>query len=118
MGGMARDPGVGSLGDILPVLIGDADVVEADAVRPPRLVQLLVEGDEVDAALADIAGDLARIETLGQIHRWPPADAATRQLGNDLAEHGIQVATHDVVIATNAMAELGGDVAGRLRPSV
>src|SRR5207248_2450059 len=111
VGGMEGNPGVGSLRDILAVLVGDADVVEADAVRPPRLVQLLVKGDEIDAALAHIARDLTGIEPLGQIDRRAPAHAATGQLRDDLSQGSVQVSAHDVVIAANAMAELTGDVA-------
>src|SRR5207302_5616504 len=99
---MEGNPGVGSLRDILAVLVSDADVVEADAVRPPRLVQLLVEGDEIDAALAHVAGDLPGIEALGQIDRRTPADAATAELRDDLSERGVQVPAHDVVIAAHA----------------
>src|SRR5436853_1455204 len=116
VGGMERNPGVGSLGDALPILVGDADVVEADAVRPPRLVQLLVEADEIDAPLAHIARDLTGIEALGHIDWWPPADATPRQLRNNLSEDGVQVSMHHVVIATHAMAELPGDVAVLFRP--
>src|SRR2546421_1744914 len=53
-----------SLRNVLPVFVRDADVVEADAVGPPRLVQLLVEGEEVDGALPDIARNVPRIEPL------------------------------------------------------
>src|SRR5207245_3049073 len=97
--------------------VGDADVVEADAVRPPRLVQLLIEGDEIDAALAHIAGDLTGIEALGQVDRWPPADATTGELRDDLCERGVQVSANDVVIAPNPMAELTGDMAVLFRPA-
>src|SRR5437868_13608025 len=113
---MEGNPGVGSLRDILAVLVGDADVVEADAVRPPRLVQLLVKGDEIDAGLAYIARDLTGIEPLGQIDHRAPAHAATGQLRDDLSQGSVQVSAHDVVIAANAMAELTGDVAVLLRP--
>src|SRR5438270_7058178 len=41
--GVERNRRMWPLGDVLAVLVGDADVVEADAVRPPRLVELLVE---------------------------------------------------------------------------
>src|SRR5438445_13161427 len=105
---MEGNPGVGSLRDILAVLVGDADVVEADAVRPPRLVQLLVKGDEIDAALAHIARDLTGIEPLGQIDRRPPANAATGQLRDDLSQGSAQVSAHDAVIAVNPMAERTG----------
>src|SRR5437899_996526 len=117
MGGVERNPGVGSLRDILAVLVGDADVVETDAVRPPRLVQLLIEGDEIDAALAHIAGYLTGIEALGQVDRWPPADATTGELRDDLCERGVQVSANDVVIAPNPMAELTGDMAVLFRPA-
>src|ERR1700674_5371158 len=117
MGGVKRNPGMGSLCDVLPILVGDADVVEPDAVRPPRLVQLLIKADEVDATVAQVTRDLAGIEALGHIDRWPPPDATLRQLRNDLSENGVQVPVHDVVVATNTMAELAGDVAVLLRPA-
>src|SRR5438132_13425586 len=99
---MEGNPGVGSLRDILAVLVGDADVVEADAVRSPRLMQLLVKGDEIDAALAHIARYLTGIEPLGQIDRRPPANAATGQLRDDLSQASLNVPAHAVVIAANA----------------
>src|SRR5438309_10819171 len=108
---MEGNRGVGSLRDVLAVLVGDADVVEADAVRTPRLVQLLVKGDEIHAAFAHIAGDLTGVEALGHIDRRPPPHATTGELRDDLAEGSVQVSAHDVVIAPNAMAELTGDMA-------
>src|SRR5256714_15613040 len=93
---MEGNPGVGSLRDILAVLVGDADVVEADAVRTPRLVQLLVKGDEIHSALAHIAGDLTGAEALGHIDRRSPPHATTGDVRDDLAEASVQVSVNDV----------------------
>ena len=65
VGRMEGNVRVGSLGHVLPVFIGDADVVEPDAVRPPGPVQRLVKGDEIDRAVADVPGDLSGVQALG-----------------------------------------------------
>src|SRR5437762_2124316 len=108
---------VRSLGHVLPILVGDADVVESDAVGPPEFVQRLVERDEIDGTVADVPGDLSSVQALGQLNRRAPADAAAGEPRNQLAEDGVEVATHNAVIAAHAVTELTGDVAVLLGPS-
>src|SRR5260370_14462622 len=47
------------LGHVLAILVGDADIVETDAVGAPGLVEPLVKLDEVDSPIAHVAGDMA-----------------------------------------------------------
>src|SRR5438034_9455266 len=101
----------------MPILVGDADVVESDAVWPPHRMQRLVEGDEIDGTVADLPGDLSSVQALGQLNRRAPADAVAGESRNQLAEDGVEVATHNVVIAAHAVTELTGDVAVLLGPS-
>src|SRR5438105_4042277 len=114
---MEGDVRVGSLGDVLAVFVGDADVVEPDAVRPPRSVQRLVKGDEIDRAVADVPGDLSGVQALGQLDRRAPADAAVGQARENFAQGRIDIAANDVIIAAHPMTELTGDVAVLLGPS-
>src|ERR1700687_1622496 len=51
-----------TLRDILPVLVRGADVVEADRVRRPRLVQPAVELHRVDGAGPRLVRDLAAVQ--------------------------------------------------------
>src|SRR5213080_4825507 len=117
VGRVEGNVGVGSLGHVLTILVGDADVVEPDAVRPPQRGQRLVEGDEIDATVADVPGDLSSVQALGQLNRRAPADAAAGEPRNQLAEDGVEVATYNAVIAAHAVTELTGDVAVLLGPS-
>src|SRR5204862_8350419 len=85
--------------------------------RPPQRVQRLGEGDEIDGTVADVPGDLSSVQALGQLNRRAPADAAAGEPRNQLAEDGVEVATHNAVIAAHAVTELTGDVAVLLGPS-
>src|ERR1700687_4500014 len=50
-GGGKGNVGRGCAVPFRPIFEGDAAVADPDAFRPPQLVNLLIEGDEVDAAL-------------------------------------------------------------------
>src|SRR5260370_5662976 len=117
MGRMERNGRMRSMGRVLPVFVGNAKVVETDGVRPPRLVQLLIEGDEVDAAIPHVTGNVPRVEALRKLDVRTAAHTPAGQPRNDLAEHGIEVATHDGVIVLHPVTELTGDVAVLLGPS-
>ena len=100
-----------ALGHVLAILVGDADIVEADAVGAPGLVQPLVEVDEVDRALAHVAGDVPVVEALGHVDRRPATNAPLPQPRDDLAEGQVEIAADHGVVAADAMPELVGDVA-------
>src|SRR5205823_4060030 len=102
---------VGSLGHVLTILVGDADVVESDTMRPPQRVQRLVEGDEIDGTVADVPGDLSGVQAVGQLDRRASAHAVAGEPRNQLAKDGVEVATYNAVIAAHAVTELTGDVA-------
>src|SRR5439155_25484353 len=115
--GVEGDEGMRPLSHVLAVLVGDADVVEADAVRAPGMVQLLVEGDEVDGAFPNISRDVSRVQSLRDVDRRPPTHAMSLQPGNDLTQDEVEIATNDAVVAAHAMAEFARDVAVWLGPS-
>jgi len=106
-----------SLGDILPILVGDAHVVEADAVRPPGAVQRLVEPHEIDATLADVSRDDAGVEARREFERRAAAHAAAREPWDDLGKHGVEIAANPAVIAAHPVTEVPVDVAIGLGPS-
>src|SRR3990172_1371030 len=62
--GPELDIRVGPLRHVLPILIGDTDVVEPNAVWLPVLGQFLVEGHEVDAVFPDVPPDLSGVQII------------------------------------------------------
>ena len=105
---------LGPLRDVLPVLVCGADVVEADRVRTPGLVQTAVELHRVDGARPRLARDLAAVEPLGCRHDVGPLAHGRRQALQDLLEHEADVAAHQTVLVRHAVAELALLVAVRV----
>src|SRR2546425_2929521 len=62
--GMEGNVRMRSLSHVLAVLVGDAHIVEADAVWTPGLLQPLVEADEIHRSLAHVAGDVPVVAAL------------------------------------------------------
>ena len=100
---------------VLAVLVGGADVVEADAVRPPRAVQLAVEIDGVDAPFAHCARDGPGVQVS---RRMDPR--ALSQLALEPRQHLLEgafdVAAHHPVVALHPVPEVAVLVAVRRVP--
>ena len=102
------------LRDVLPVLVRGADVVEADRVRTPGVVQATVELHRVDRAGSRLARDLALVERCRRRHDLGPLAQRGRQAPQDLLQHEADVAAHQAVFVAHAVTELALLVAVRV----
>jgi hypothetical protein len=97
---------------ILPILIGDTDVIESDAVWLPVLWQLFVEGHEVHTVLSDVSPYLPEVQTVGSLDLWSVlSHAQCLQPRNDLFKRKGDITTDFSVVPLASMPKITVDLA-------